>query len=687
MSDRATPARRAALVLSLMLSLAAPTAAPAHDVKTPAGHLREKPVHHDAVTEVRLNTRTGLRAAATAPAGAASGDDLNGLLNASLDAWAAAQTESGAYPDYARPGCAGRCGGYDEAMLGYAMLLNGLRTGDQHQLDASFKAIAWTASQEHKPWSVFETFAMASAHNLARTQLPDDPRFQAVRGQWENWLRAAPVLRLHRSRYSNQVLVDAVAMLELDRSGLTSDIPGSLLADRAGNVARAAALINRAIPQIARRFTTGPRGARLTVLSDPPSNPIAYHGLTAGFLARGIELLGARASASAHATLAKMARASAHIAAPDGDLAWSGRSQEQAWVLPLSAYAALGARTEHALPLADAAVNRLVSLHRGGPHGFAITPTLAAGADGADLPVDLGIDWYASTAAYTGLTTMGANWMAERLEAARPSRGQRLPAGRNGATTLSRGGGSFATVRRGDSWYAVRLAAAGDLRMDFGVAAWKTRDVAGTWSDRLPLRPVGRGGAGPYLVRHGRSAAAHAELLAVTRRGVVTLKGGGFKAGRRYLQMTRFVVTPAANHLRYEFSARRGDHVLYSVFLPAVSSITPTPRGLTSSRLRVEANHPATLTIDGRYASGREAGLVKATLDLAVQHSGAVQIRLVRPGTAIKPPPVRVDNPRRRDLRRARAQRTDPGGADPRRTATARESDSDPGRQRGPVLE
>jgi hypothetical protein len=616
MSDRATPARRAALVLSLTLAVAVPTAAPAHDVDTPAGQVREK---------------TALRAAA------ASRDDLNGLLNASLDAWADVQTESGAYPDYARPGCAGRCGGYDEAILGYAMLLNGLRTGDQHQLDASFKAIAWTAGQEHRPWSVFETFAMASAHNLVRTQLPDDPRFQAIRAQWENWLRAAPVLRLHRSRYSNQVLVDAVAMLELDRSGLTSDIPGSLLADRAGNVARATALINGTIPQIARRFTTGPSGARLTVLSDPPSNPIAYHGLTAGFLARGIELLGARASASARATLAKMARASAHIAAPDGDLAWSGRSQEQAWVLPLSAYAALGARTEHALPLADAAVNRLVSLHRGGPHGFAITPTLAAGADGADPRVDLGIDWYASTAAYTGLTTMGANWMAERLESARP-RGQRLPARRDGATRLSTGAGSFATVRRGGSWYAVRLVAAGDLRMDFGVAAWKTRGAGGTWSDRLPLRPVGRGGAGPYLVRHGRSAGAHAESLAVSRRGVATLKGGGFKAGRRYLQKTRFVVTPAANHLRYEFSARRGDHVLYSVFLPADSSITPTPRGLTSTRLRVTANHPATLTIDGRYASGREAGLVKATLDLAVQRSGAVQIMLARPGTAIGPP-------------------------------------------------
>jgi hypothetical protein len=610
-SDRAIPVRRAALLLALMLALAAPAAAaPAQDASEPA-----------------------------VPAAAASRDRLNAMLNATLDAWATAQTEAGAYPDYARPGCAGRCGGYDEAMLGYAMLLNGLRTGNQHQLDAGFTAIAWTAGQEHKPWSVFETFAMASAHNLARTRLPHDPRFQAVRGQWENWLRAAPVLRLHERRYTNQRLVDAVAMLELERTGLTSDAAGSLLADRTGNVGRAAALINRTIPQLARRFTTGPRGARLTVLSDPPSNPIAYHGLTAGFLARGIELLGRRASAAAHATLANMARASAHIAAPDGDLAWAGRSQEQAWVLTLSAYAALRARTAQALPLADAAMDRLVSLHRGGRHGFAITPALAAGAAGVHLDVDLGIDWYASTAAYTGLTAVGANWMAEHLQAAGPARGQRLPAALDGATTLSTGAGSFATVRRGNSWYAVRLAAAGDLRMDFGVAAWKTRDAGGTWSDRLPLRPVGKGGAGPYLVRHGRRAEPRAESLAVTRRGDITLKGGGFKAGRRYLQKTNFRVTPGANHLDYDFRARRGDRVLYSVFLPADSSITPTARGLTSSRVRVEANHPARLTIDGRYASGREAGLVKARLNLAVQHSGAVRIRLVRPGTALTPAP------------------------------------------------
>jgi hypothetical protein len=132
----------------------------------------------------------------------------------------------------------------------------------------------------------------------------------------------------------------------------------------------------------------------------------------------------------------------------------------------------------------------------------------------------------------------------------------------------------------------------------------------------------------------------------VTPRGVIALRGGGFKAGRRYLQKTKFLVTPGADHLEYEFRARRGDRVLYSVFLPADSRITPTPRGLTSSRLRVEANNPARLTIDGRYASGREAGLVKATLDLAVQHSGAVRIRLVRPGRALRPPLAAVGKPR-----------------------------------------
>jgi hypothetical protein len=147
-------------------------------------------------------------------------------------------------------------------------------------------------------------------------------------------------------------------------------------------------------------------------------------------------------------------------------------------------------------------------------------------------------------------------------------------------------------------------------------------------------------------VRRGRSAEPRAESLAVTRRGVVTLKGGGFKAGRRYLQKTKFVVTPGANHLDYEFRAHRGDRVRYSVFLPAASRITPTARGLTSSRLRVEANQPARLTIDGRYASGREAGLVKATLDLAVRHSGGVRIRLVRPGAPLRPQLALADDPR-----------------------------------------
>src|SRR5205823_6019968 len=145
--------------------------------------------------------------------------------------------------------------------------------------------------------SVFENMALAASYNLARRELPNDAAFAAVRPVLERALRAIrPVWSGSDHHYFNKYLVEAVAWLELVRTGLHSS-----------------------------------------------------------------ELTG-----------------------PDGDLAYYGRSQEEAWALGLTAYGAEvavdGASEDQARryrALAVRAMQRLSDSYPVGPEGLWITPATA----------------------------------------------------------------------------------------------------------------------------------------------------------------------------------------------------------------------------------------------------------------------------------------------------------------------
>src|SRR5260370_9673507 len=81
-------------------------------------------------------------------------------------------------------------------------------------------------------------------------------------------------------------------------------------------------------------------GRRVFVLSDPPDDPPSYQGLSLGMYARAIRLLGDRASGAARRTLIQAGNASLWMTAPDGDVGWAGRTQEEAWALGATAYRA-----------------------------------------------------------------------------------------------------------------------------------------------------------------------------------------------------------------------------------------------------------------------------------------------------------------------------------------------------------
>jgi hypothetical protein len=566
---------------------------------------------------------------------------LQADVERALEVWPSLQRADGAIPDYLHGNAAGRVRSYDEAILGYAMLMNAVRSGDESQAEAGFHAIAWAAGAYRSPGSVFESMAMASAYNFARTHFPADPRFQALRPGWEDWLRQVTPLRLTRRRaYYNMHLVEAVAFLELAQSGLQSPIPKTVLNSTATYRRAARRLINRQLPRLARRYTTVVGRRLATVLSDPPRNPLAYQGLTLGFLARATDLLGGEASKSARRLLVRMANASSALVAPDGDLAYTGRSQEQAWALTLTAYGALRAadspraRRSMYLGLAARALGRLHRLHMGGPYGFAITPNFATNPD----PLSYGIDDYASAGTYTGLAMTGALWTLDAGAGVVPGwQTGTVRSDRDSHARLSGSSSLFAVVTRARNWFAVRLRPAipdeGDLRDDFGLVAWKVRDK-GEWRTALPIRPYAKGEptAGPLLRPRGKMASALpiGRRISVTRRGAVRVSSGGFVAGRRLIRRTAFVFVPGKRRIRVRFSVRRGDHVTYSLFLPA-AGIAATPRGLSSPSLAVRGNAPARLSVAGTYASGEQHGLVRATLHYSIRRVKKLKLMLVRP--------------------------------------------------------
>ena len=373
--------------------------------------------------------------------------------------------------------------------------------------------------------------AVAAAYNLTRGR----PELEQARAQWAVWLRGHRTIRLQYSyHFGNHWLVDAVTVLELRQSGLRSGaLPAAPppLGQRRGRplVSRwarrhAIRLINKRVPRIVRAGTPW-------VLSDRPDNPIAYHGLSVGLYARAVHLLGRRASPGARRVVRQTVQTAALVTAPNGDSGYFGRSQGLAWSLSGVAYAAeraaqlrAGSRRDRARAhgVAQRALARLAAAYPVGKDGQLITPALAqdlaAGARGLDV--------YAGGPDMAGLTLMLLNWTIE-LGADERARAF-LPADRPLRATVSQEDGRFAVVRRGRTWFAVKMTRserglqAPDLRYDAGLVL-ALRRSGGVWRELVPQRPRNGGlrprSAGPVLLGKRGPAFFHGDSIRVRRGG------------------------------------------------------------------------------------------------------------------------------------------------------------------------
>ena len=284
-------------------------------------------------------------------------------------------------------------------------------------------------------------------------------------------------------------------MLELTRSGLTSPDTTTVVGDQTGAIQAVENLINVRVPQMAGMNSVDVRGRRTFVLSDPPDNPLSYQGLSLGMYARAIHLLGRRASPAARETLKEVAQASWWLTAPDGDLGWYGRSQEESWGVAATAYGAaaaanlpdmVGRRALAMRALTERALNRLKSAYGTGPRGLYITPAVRKA-----LSLPRRRDGNAGGPSFTGITLMMLNWLQPELRT-NPRVGAQIGADRNGGVQLSVRDARIAVVRRGNVWFGLRMMPStnrpDDLRYDFGIQVAKLRR-GGQWIDLMPVRP------------------------------------------------------------------------------------------------------------------------------------------------------------------------------------------------------
>ena len=587
------------------------------------------------------------------------------LSNEMAKPWPGVQKKDGRYRSAVGGGTR-----YGDALLGSVLVEHGLREENDELVDSGMRALSYAVPRlgTHARQSIFEALGIVDAYKVLLEERPDDPTFKRLRPKMEQYLRTFQLVRLPATTYyGNHWLIEAVLVQELLSTDLRSGDPDAVLGgDRREAAQLSVDLINKRIPGMARERGVRVGGDQTFVLSDPPDDPLAYQGLSLGFYARAIDLLGDRAAPAARRTLREVANASLWLTAPDGDLAYFGRNQEQSWALAATAYGAevaAGQRGTSAKDesryraLAARSLERLRDVHGIGRWGVNITPGVRAGRFAGAK----GLDGGAGGPSFGGLTLLFVDWSQPEIADAahKPSR---IESDRPMARLMSRGESRFAVVRTPKVWFTARAARGGkhpeELRDDFGLMALKLRGAGGKWQDVVRPRPITRGdgdppdSAGPVLVHEGGLRAfPFSEKASVGRDGTVTFRGGlrgapnpfkrvvarldngtivralDFTPGTLIRDGMTYRIKPTSCGATYTFPAEAGDTMEYSMFLPdGQDKPKVTARGVSAGGARWTFSRPAQVKLERGYASGLDPRLVRARATFTDLPAGPVRI-------------------------------------------------------------
>lgn len=576
----------------------------------------------------------------------ASGPDsapLRELPDLVLKPWLTTQTKNG---NFDRPSGTPAIDGYGNAGIAYGMLQEAARTGDMTYLKSGMRTFSWITKTRQPMNGVFYQMFSASAYNFARANFASRPEFRRIRVAWANQLRRFPYQRgvLGTRYHYNKNLVEALEVIELYNTGLVGNARNAILRDRKLALRRALKLIDRLIPARVENYTQAvgvgqgwPFATTVADMSDPPSNPPAYNAFVAGVYMRAYQQLapGLRTERMRR-TAETLIRGVVGRTAPDGDIAFDGRSQEQAWALSLAGYAAwsaasfaTGTEREIFLAFGRRVVKRLENVHvtNASSFGFVLTP--AAGCcDKQDMPP--GQDLYYDVGKYSGLTAMTMGWSLEERPEDWQTGPDSIPTDSPSSLIYAKGGGRFIQHRGANIYWFMRMQSDYyDARSDMAVAVMKVRNANGSWADVVPPRP--------YTGGHNRAADPASPCLAYRKgcaylelRGGTADAGGGFvfsaiwrTARGTLVRRGSATVTPTENGLTLSWTAQTGDVYNFNNFLPSARC---TDTGVGGPGLAVTVSGQTVCRIaKGIYAGGSRVDLRK-TQSVALPINGQVAV-------------------------------------------------------------
>lgn len=489
------------------------------------------------------------------------------LADASAAEWAALVRERGAIVD---PLGSPVTGGYGRAMLAYGMLRTALRRDDAALRELAEVALA-RAAYSRDPFSQLAVAEALVAAGALREELDRSTRRDLAGYDVPVVGERAAACSRRDDCWSNLKLVDALAVLRSLDAGFAGATPSARLAD--GPAARRAALDvlgRRAAAVMAPSAKLDVPGApRLTggVLSDPPGNAIAYHALSTFMLARGIATLPAHERTQQQVVSLRRTVVALHgLVAPDGDVSYMGRGQQQAWTYALTAGACAGAL--RLLGPREFAAGRCMGvIHR------ALGILERRQASGADVGVGIlprptwlrGVDRYVNRIDYEGLVLFGLHATADALEETASLPAPLPPAGGEaGMAFVDPRATGLAVTQAGGVWMAVHRAAGHptDARYDAGLLAVQVRRH-GVWRPALDPRPKTNPperlpASGPLLRTPGGPARFTGRRIEVVRPGEVLVEGAWRLRGRTVRSGTlRFRATRTG--VRLALDAHQGE--------------------------------------------------------------------------------------------------------------------------------
>ncbi len=582
---------------------------------------------------------------------------------------------------------------YGPAMLGVALVLDGLRTRNRTVVLKGLNAVKWAANN---PWRdtrdkwgdksfeaqgiVFEDMALAVGYDEAWARLANDKAYRPYVVAWvtrlrkiRNRLYPKATTAVEGTRpYYNWFLVEGLAVAALwdlslsgpDHPHLTSSSPGAVLAHPEAYVNDVVSYLNDHFGGDYTNFqVTHYGGLDLGLLSDPPENPPAYDILSLSLFSKIVAIVSDKIQAG-RKQLDELGLGAWALMAPDGDVSWFGRSQEQSWTLGMAASGLFrisrtqGIDRPDAGRMRSAAARALARLQQSylssKAPGLWITPSLEQHV--TRVATNEGMDVYATAAGYTGLTLLGLEWVAEDAAAAEPTATEGIAAdAENGGYRLGTSNGSFIMRRTGDVWFSVKSAPAldntdysRDLRYESGLTAVQVHDQGG-WHRLMPPRPntnntrnrhFGYDPVGPVLITRSGAVLRSVGGVADKEDGI-----GGVLLRAKYAAYNT-TPTGAPHDVHYKpvgcgvqiiVDAHKGERWQYSAFFDG------KPTGNASDRLTHRGQIVRAWGPDGKpgrivpgdnstYASGEQQNLYRRRFDITAAQDGPVTFQVCRPG-------------------------------------------------------